>query len=101
MVKPKTWGYFGKKLRTINQQTYCERIVPIIYGWIWMNFYLFLMQNGIPKHAAKIVIQKISKRNIRVIRWFAFNPNFNLIGTVWNNMKDWIQKIHLEILNYE
>ena len=60
-----------------------------------------LMQNGAPGHAAKITIQKISNQNVRVIRWLVLNPDFNLIETVWNNMKNWIQQNHFEILNYE
>ena len=61
-----------------------------------MNPHLLLMQDGAPGHAAKIIIQKISDRNIRVILWFAFSPDFNLIETVWNNMKNWIQQNHPE-----
>lgn len=105
------WGSFSGKIKgpgvfwekdwgTINQQTYCECIVPLIYGWIRMNPYLSLMQDGAPGHAAKAIIQELLKRQIPVIWWPAFSPDLNPIETVWDKMKDWIQNNYPEKLSY-
>ena len=66
-----------------------------------MNFYLFLIQNGIPGHATRTTIKIIIKRNVRVIQWFMFNFDLNPIKTVWNEMKIWIQKNYGEKFNYD
>ena len=79
----KNWGI-------INKEIYCERVVFLIHGWFRINPHLFLMQNGAPGHAAKTTIEKFTKRNVRIIWWPVYNPDFNPIETVWDKMKDWI-----------
>ena len=90
----KDWG-------SINQQTYSERTVPLIHGWIRMNPHLSLMHDGAPGHAAKGTIQELLERGIRLIWWPAFSPDLNPIETVWNKMKDWIQDNCPEKLTYD
>ena len=73
----KDWG-------TINQQTYCERIVPLIHGWIRSNSGLQLMQDGAPGHSAGDTLRELSERGIYPIFWPAYSPDLNPIETVWN-----------------
>jgi len=44
--------FWEKEWGTIGQETYCERIVPLIHGWLRMNPQLRLMQDGAPGHSA-------------------------------------------------
>lgn len=83
--------FWEKEWGTIGQQTYCERIVPIIDGWVRMNPELQLMQDGAPGHAAGDTIQELAERGIYPIFWPAYSPDLNPIETVWNWMKDYIE----------
>lgn len=66
----KDWG-------TINKDSYCEDIVPIIHGWIRLNPDLILMQDGAPGHAAKDTIQELQDRDITVLEWPPYSPDLN------------------------
>lgn len=46
---------------TINQETYCQRIVPLIDGWIRTNPGLQLMQDGAPGHLAGDTIRELAE----------------------------------------
>ena len=94
MFWEKDWG-------SINQQSYCEHIVPLIHGWIRLHPELSLMQDGAPGHAAKATIEELSERGIRVIWWPAFSLDLNPIEKVWDEMKDWIQNNYPEKLSYD
>jgi transposase len=85
----KEWGF-------INAESYCERVVPIIDGYLRLNRqqgnYLCLMHDEAPGHASKDTIAVLHERSIYPISWPAFSPDLNPIGMVWNWMKDWIQE---------
>ncbi len=53
---------------------------------------LFFMQNNALGHAAKYTREKLKNKDIRVIDWSSYSSYLNLIETVWNIMKDWIQE---------
>jgi transposase len=93
--------FWEKEWGSINQQTYCERIVPLIHGRIRMNPHLQLMQDGAPGHAAGDAKQELEERGISVIFWPAYSPDLNPIETVWNQMKDYIQDKFPEKLSYD
>ena len=87
----KDWG-------SINKDTYTERIVPIIDGYIrllareengaYTN--LVFMQDNAPGHAARVTMQELEERGIHVIKWVPFSPDLNPIEALWNKMKNWI-----------
>jgi transposase len=83
--------FWEKEWGTINQESYCERIVPIIDGWIRIHPELQLMQDGAPGHAAGSTIQELAERGIFPIFWPAYSPDLNPIETIWNWMKDYIE----------
>lgn len=89
----KDWGF-------INSESYCERIVPIIDGYMRLmrnnSFYLQLMQDGAPGHASTETSLELRSRNIFPIFWPSFSPDLNPIEMVWNWMKDWIQRHYPE-----
>lgn len=80
----KDWG-------TITAQSYSERVVPLIHGYIRMNPHLQLMQDGAPGHSAKQAIEELESRGIKLISWPPYSPDLNPIETVWNRIKDYIQ----------
>lgn len=88
--------FWEKEWGSINAESYCERIVPIIDGYLRLNRqqgnYLCLMHDGAPGHASKDTIAELHERSIYPISWPAFSPDLNPIEMVWNWMKDWIQE---------
>ncbi|EEA20407.1 transposable element tc1 transposase, putative [Talaromyces marneffei ATCC 18224] len=88
--------FWEKEWGSIGSESYCERTVPIIDGYIRLNrqqsIYLQLMQDGAPGHASKETKKELQERNIYPIYWPAFSPDLNPIEAVWNWMKDWIQE---------
>lgn len=77
----KDWG-------TINKQSYCERIVPLVHGWMMMSSSLLFVQDNAPGHAAQYTRDELQERSIHTIFWPPFSPDLNPIEKVWNWMKD-------------
>ena len=82
--------FWEKKWENINKDSYQERIVPLIHGWICMNPGLVLMQDNAPGHAAKDTQDELHSCGIVPIQWPPYSPDLNPIETIWNIMKDWI-----------
>ena len=57
-----------------------------------MNPGLILMQDGAPAHSAKETQEDLNERDIYPIFWPAFPPDLNPIETVWDRMKDYIER---------
>jgi hypothetical protein len=94
--------FWEKEWGTINSQSYCERIVPIIQGWIRLSPELQLMQDGAPGHSAIDTAAELQERGIIPIFWPAYSPDLNPIETVWCWMKDYIEKVYGDVqLPYE
>jgi ketohexokinase/beta-glucosidase len=92
--------FWEKEWGTINAERYCERIVPIIDGYLRLvqqqNSWVQLMQDGAPGYSGKETIKELHERGIYPISWPAFSPDLNPIETLWNWMKDWIQERYPE-----
>ena len=48
------------------------------------------MQDGASGHSARLTIEDLQERGIRLVSWPPFSPDLNPIETVWDWMKDWI-----------
>ena len=71
----KDWG-------TITKESYCERIVPLVHGWMRLSPGLLFMQDNAPSHAAQYTLDELSERDIHVITWPPFSPDLNPIEKV-------------------
>lgn len=83
--------FWEKEWGSINSESYCERILPLIHGWIRLNPGLLFMQDSAPGHTAQSTIQELRERGISPIFWPPFSPDLNPIETIWNWMKDYIE----------
>ena len=84
--------FWEKEWGTITAESYNERIIPLIHGWIRLYPGLLFMQDNAPAHSAKVTIQEMQERDISVISWPAYSPDLNPIETIWNEMKDWLAR---------
>lgn len=75
----------------INAESYSEKIIPLIHGWVRMNPDLLLMQDNAPSHSGKVAQDELLERGVCLIFWPPFSPDLNPIETVWNWMKDYIE----------
>lgn len=56
--------FWEKEWGSINETSYCERIVPIVDGWIKLNPGLQSMQDGAPGHAARGTQAELNSRGV-------------------------------------
>ena len=77
----KDWG-------TITADTYCERIVPIIDGWLRMHPGHLYMEDNAPPHTARATREEFAARGVYPIIWPPHSPDLNPIKTLWNWIKE-------------
>lgn len=52
------------------------------------------MQDGAPGHSAASTMEELLKRGIHTIFWPAYSPDLNPIETVWDWMKDYMERTY-------
>jgi transposase len=85
----KGWG-------TINSQSYCEHVVPLMADYVSRGG-LLLMQDNAGGHAAKDTLAYMRNMGLVPIFWPALSPDLNPIETLWNRIKDIIEEKDPEI----
>lgn len=92
--------FWEKEWGTIKAETYCQRTVPIIDGYLRLlrseGLPLQLMQDGAPGHSSAFTKEDLQSRGIYPIYWPSFSPDLNPIETVWDWMKSWIDERYPE-----
>ena len=76
--------FWEKEWGSITSQIYCDRIIPLIQGWLRMpnNGHLLYMQDGAPSHTAAATKEELCERGIPIIIWPPYSPDLNPIETV-------------------
>lgn len=75
--------FWEKEWKTINKESYYDRIVPLTNGWLRLNPHLQFMQDGAPGYSAAYTIEELNERGIYPIFWPAYSPDLNPIEAVW------------------
>ena len=99
------WGCFTRGVKgpylfqekeqgLINKILYYKRIVPLIYGWIRINPYLYFIQDRVPSYLAASTKEELSERGIITIFWPVYLLDLNLIKTIQNQIKDYIKRVY-------
>jgi transposase len=83
----KEWG-------SITALSYQERIVPLVDGELRLHAdrEIVFMQDNAPAHRHRATIEDLAERGVIVINWPPYSPDLNPIESLWNMMKDWIEK---------
>jgi hypothetical protein len=58
--------FWEKEWGSVNKERYCERIVPLIHGWLRLYPNLSFMQDGAPGHSAEYTISEL-KREVSIL----------------------------------
>ena len=66
-----------KEWKSINKESYCERIVLPVHGWLRLNPHLKFMQDRAPGHSAAYTIRELRERGVHPIFCPVFSPDLN------------------------
>jgi hypothetical protein len=56
--------FWEKEWGCINKERYCERIAPLVHGWLRLYPNLSFMQDGAPGHLAEYTLNELRERGI-------------------------------------
>jgi hypothetical protein len=85
----KSWG-------TITAESYSSHVVPVIGSYTYGSGLIF-MQDNAAGHKAEAIIAEMARWGIRPIYWPANSLDLNPIETVWDWIKDYVEKKDLNI----
>jgi ketohexokinase/beta-glucosidase len=90
LIWEKDWG-------TIDSESYCQKIVPIIQGYLRLKrqdeaIQLQFMQDNASSHGSKKTRAEMQARGIPMISWPSKSPDLNPIESIWDDMKDYVDE---------
>ena len=74
--------FWEKEWGIISADTYCQRIVPLVDGWIRMRPALRFMQDNAKAHISADTQRELKERGVYITSWPAFSPDLNPIEAV-------------------
>jgi transposase len=89
--------FWEKEWGSIDSEKYCQRIVPLIDGFMQQEKHekdidLLLMQDSAPGHASVYTRRRMANLGFQPIYWPAKSPDLNPIESIWDDMKDWVDE---------
>ncbi len=88
--------FWEKDWETINEGSYSGIIIPLVQEILQEHPDLQFQQANAPAHSGLFTKEVLQSVGIIPIFWPANSPDLNPIKTVWNEMKDYIQKHYPE-----
>ena len=86
-----------KEQGLINSQLYYKRIIPLIYSQLYINPYLVFIQNRALGHLVANTQRELQERGTRPVFQLSFLLDLNLIKTIQNKIKDYIDINYLDL----
>ena len=89
--------FWEKDWETINEGSYSGIIIPIVQEILQQYPELSFQQDNAKGHASLYTMSVLKAIGITPIVWPANSPDLNPIETIWDMMKDYIQKHYPEV----
>ena len=70
---------------------YIEHIISVLDDWLKQHPGLQFIQDGAPDHRGRATQAEIRRRKMSMIFWPPYSPDLNLIKSIWDKMKDYLQ----------
>lgn len=85
--------FWEKEWKTINKESYSQRVVPPIVDYLHTHPGLQFQQDGGPGHTAAFTMQVFQSYGLHPIFWPPFSPDLSPIEAIWDRMKDILEAL--------
>lgn len=89
--------FWEKDWETINEGSYSGIIIPLVDDIQKQYPELLFQQDNAKGHASAFTKSVLAAAGIRVMEWPPFSPDLNPIETLWNDMKEYIQRNYPQV----
>jgi transposase len=89
--------FWEKSWETINEGSYSGIIIPLVQEILQQYPELSFQQDNAKGHASQFTMSVFEAIGITPISWPANSPDLNPIETLWDDMKDYIEKNYPDV----
>jgi hypothetical protein len=89
--------FWEKDWETINEGSYCGIIIPVVDEILQEHPELQFQQDNAKGHASAFTKSVLKAARIKTIKWPPNSPDLNPIETIWDDMKNYIQKHYPQV----